>query len=302
MADLELDGIGFYNSWQNQSTADRFVLLKDEAGRDRYLDLLRRHQGGRILELGIYQGGSAALAMLAAEPAKLVAIDISEPVEALETFRTRRGLADRLRTRYRFDQADRSGLARILDDEFGDDPIDLVVDDASHLFEETVASFEVAFPRLRPGGEFVIEDWAIGPGAGASTADLLASDDFDSIDFDSSFVLVGGAKDGSLLHGPVTAALQRARTTGGPAGERAQAIVDQLAWPIENHRTTTLAAMVAGLAAVTASRPGEIERFECTQDLITVVRGPAELPRTGWRLERHPGEALELLGLDNVKD
>ena len=60
--------------------------------------------------------------------------------------------------------------------------------------------------------------------------------------------------------------------------------------------------MVAGLAAVTASRPGEIERFECTQDIITVVRGPAELPRRGWKLERHPGEALELLGLDNVKD
>jgi hypothetical protein len=34
------------------------------------------------------------------------------------------------------------------------------VDDASHFYTETKASFNAAFPRLRPGGVFVIEDWA----------------------------------------------------------------------------------------------------------------------------------------------
>jgi hypothetical protein len=33
------------------------------------------------------------------------------------------------------------------------------VDDASHAYAETKASFNAAFPRLRPGGLFVIEDW-----------------------------------------------------------------------------------------------------------------------------------------------
>ncbi len=37
--------------------------------------------------------------------------------------------------------------------------MDLVFDDASHLYEETRSSFESLFPHVRPGGVFVIEDW-----------------------------------------------------------------------------------------------------------------------------------------------
>jgi hypothetical protein len=33
------------------------------------------------------------------------------------------------------------------------------VDDASHLYRETRSTFEVLFPRLRPGGRYLIEDW-----------------------------------------------------------------------------------------------------------------------------------------------
>ena len=35
-----------------------------------------------------------------------------------------------------------------------------MIDDASHLYNETSASFNVLFPRLRPGGLYVIEDWS----------------------------------------------------------------------------------------------------------------------------------------------
>jgi len=38
--------------------------------------------------------------------------------------------------------------------------LDLVVDDASHTYEQTKASFEILFPLLRPGGIYVIEDWS----------------------------------------------------------------------------------------------------------------------------------------------
>jgi hypothetical protein len=34
-----------------------------------------------------------------------------------------------------------------------------VVDDASHRAGPTRASFNVLFPRLRPGGVYIIEDW-----------------------------------------------------------------------------------------------------------------------------------------------
>ena len=45
--------------------------------------------------------------------------------------------------------------------EFDDEQLDLVVDDASHYLDPTRASFDVLFPRLRPGGLYVIEDWTI---------------------------------------------------------------------------------------------------------------------------------------------
>ena len=35
-----------------------------------------------------------------------------------------------------------------------------MIDDASHLYAQTKASFETLFPRVRPGGLYVIEDWA----------------------------------------------------------------------------------------------------------------------------------------------
>ena len=58
------------------------------------------------------------------------------------------------------DQGNRAQMLEIMDREFGDAPLDLVVDDASHLYEETKASLEVLLPRVRPGGLFIIEDWA----------------------------------------------------------------------------------------------------------------------------------------------
>jgi hypothetical protein len=38
-------------------------------------------------------------------------------------------------------------------------PLDAVIDDASHLYGVTRRTFEIAFPHLRPGGVYVIEDW-----------------------------------------------------------------------------------------------------------------------------------------------
>jgi hypothetical protein len=37
--------------------------------------------------------------------------------------------------------------------------IDMIVDDASHLYEQSKASFEICFPHLKPGGTYFLEDW-----------------------------------------------------------------------------------------------------------------------------------------------
>ena len=52
-------------------------------------------------------------------------------------------------TYYKTDQADVGRLGQILEDEFGNEPLDLVIDDASHLRAQTVrVSFNTLFPRL----------------------------------------------------------------------------------------------------------------------------------------------------------
>jgi cephalosporin hydroxylase len=142
------------------SESGRFVIGKDQTMIEEYLGIVERFRGENLVELGIASGGSVALTALVAPPRKLVAIDLEQDrVEALDELIAERGLGERVRLYYGVDQADRARLADIVEDEFGDEPLGLVIDDASHLLSETRASFETLFPRLRPGGLFVIEDW-----------------------------------------------------------------------------------------------------------------------------------------------
>lgn len=142
------------------STVDRFSILKSAAQVDFYQDLCRRFVGGSVIELGIASGGSAALLALLAKPTKFVAIELNQtPVAALQELIDREDLGDRVRPYYGVDQADRERLIDIAAVEFGQRPLDLVIDDASHLLPQTTTSFETLFPLLRPGGLYVIEDW-----------------------------------------------------------------------------------------------------------------------------------------------
>lgn len=70
-----------------------------------------------------------------------------------------RSLEERISTYWGVDQSDQAKLRKIVVSEFSG-PLDLVLDDASHLFAETKTSFETLFPMLRPGGLYIIEDWA----------------------------------------------------------------------------------------------------------------------------------------------
>jgi predicted O-methyltransferase YrrM len=143
-----------------ESQGRRFAIRKDRTRTEEYLEFVERFQHDNIVELGIGSGGSIALTVLVAPPRKLVAIDIRpDRVEALDDLIRERGLAERVRLHYGVDQADRERLAAILENEFGEEALGLVVDDASHRLDETRTSFEALFPRLRPGGLFVIEDW-----------------------------------------------------------------------------------------------------------------------------------------------
>ncbi len=157
---ITFEGVELISGYEHASTAERFVIVKQPPHRDAFIELCRSVRGGRLVELGIAEGGSTVLATLAAEPSALLAVDIDpEPLVALEEFIAARDLGARVHTRYGIDQGDRDLLARTVDEAIGAEPLDLVVDDASHALDPTRTSFEVLFPRLAPGGLYAIEDW-----------------------------------------------------------------------------------------------------------------------------------------------
>ena len=118
-------------------------------------------QPKRIVELGIHRGGSTALLCELTRPERLVAVELATKAPPLLTdYIAEHGLSDVVRPHYGVDQADRARLAKIVDVELAMPPIDLVVDDASHLYEPSRASFEVLVPAAGRGGIYVIEDWS----------------------------------------------------------------------------------------------------------------------------------------------
>jgi hypothetical protein len=114
-----------------------------------------------MIEVGMWDGASLALAAQLAAPARLVGLDHrATPLsDALATFITEARLDTRVNPYWGVDQGDAERVASIVIDEFGGHRIDLVVDDASHQLDLTKRTFNCLFPRVRPGGMYLIEDW-----------------------------------------------------------------------------------------------------------------------------------------------
>jgi predicted O-methyltransferase YrrM len=140
--------------------AGRMPVEKRRALVEEYVALCDMTHPRRIIELGVYKGGSTVLLNELADPEKLVAIDVAPgPVPLLAGYIDERGLGTVVRPYFGVDQSDRAQLSAIVRDEFPGEAPDLVIDDASHLYAQTRASFETLFPLIRPGGLFILEDW-----------------------------------------------------------------------------------------------------------------------------------------------
>jgi hypothetical protein len=115
----------------------------------------------RMLEIGIWDGGSTAFWYEHLRPEQMVAIDLQDREDGpyFRRYVAANGLQSRLFTHWRTDQADRAALQEIVRRDLGGQ-LDLVIDDGSHLEKPTRASFETLFPLLPPGGLYIIEDWA----------------------------------------------------------------------------------------------------------------------------------------------
>jgi predicted O-methyltransferase YrrM len=151
----------FYCSlYLHRGRAHQLPVMKDPDLVQRWIQMIDALAPEHIVEFGIQAGGSTALLAELAAPTKLVAMELSpKPVEALADHLERRRLGDIVRPYYGIDQADTARVAQVLDEELGDTLIDLVIDDASHRYGPTLATFDLLFPRLRPGGTYIVEDW-----------------------------------------------------------------------------------------------------------------------------------------------
>ncbi len=107
----------------------------------------------RLLELGVYKGGSLLLWRDYFERGIIVgldlrAVDLNDPTGRIRLYQGR--------------QQDKELLTRIAKDN-APDGFDVIIDDCSHIGEHTRISFWHLFDHhLKPGGIYVIEDWGTG--------------------------------------------------------------------------------------------------------------------------------------------
>ena len=138
-----------------------FILLKAPRMVEEFVEMARSLHPRNVVELGVFKGGLVVAYNELLRPQKLVAVDVLPgAIENLDRYVRRPETGGRVTVHLGVNQADHARLARICADDFRGEPIDIVVDDASHFLHETRESFRALFPRLRPGGLYVIEDWA----------------------------------------------------------------------------------------------------------------------------------------------
>jgi hypothetical protein len=159
---FSVDGLEFkgdLGTYTETTTPDRVVILKEARLLRQYLDFFAPHQIDNLLELGIWQGGSPLFYAMATDVKKVVALDLAAPKPALDAIIDRHALRGKLTLQFETSQDNPAAVRHLINREFGDQKLDLVIDDASHLYDISKRSFEIIYPRLREGGLYVIEDW-----------------------------------------------------------------------------------------------------------------------------------------------
>ena len=161
---FEIAGIRFrwvssdYGSWH--TSAKEVIVLKPASWFEYYAGIIRERGIRNVVELGIFEGGSVIALALLFDELRIAAFDLRQPDAPVLDLLDRLKIADRVKLFYGVYQDDRKLVEKAVFDVFGGAPIDMVVDDASHQYAPTRASFEMLFPLLRYAGVYIIEDWA----------------------------------------------------------------------------------------------------------------------------------------------
>lgn len=163
---LKIDNVEFFVTFDpdeylaNDPNEDRFIIIKAKPLIEFIQQFGQENDVQKILELGVFKGGSVVLHDKLFSPLRNVAIEYTpQPVEALDKYIKRSQRDEQVKLYYGVDQADSRIVREILSSEFPDRDIDLIIDDASHMYDKTRSSFNTCFPYLKAGGHFIIEDW-----------------------------------------------------------------------------------------------------------------------------------------------
>jgi len=112
----------------------------------------------RLLELGVQHGGALVSYARYFRNGFVLGADTDGPrLRKLQRYLDRTALAERVRIEAG-DVADGMFLRTICVG-LGPHPLDIVIDDASHQYAQARASLSYLWPRLRPGGLYIVEDW-----------------------------------------------------------------------------------------------------------------------------------------------
>jgi hypothetical protein len=103
----------------------------------------------KILEVGVWKGGSVNLWAKRLPNAKVVGADIDLKIcLSIDPSIVLREV----------DQNDFEGLQNMASDE-SDNGYDLIIEDGCHQYQASKTTFNALFPFVKPGGLYVVEDW-----------------------------------------------------------------------------------------------------------------------------------------------
>src|ERR1700683_5816854 len=120
-------------------------------------ETLQRVRPKRMIEVGVLDGGSTIYWHHQYDLERFAAFDIVDEAPNLTRYLERNNLTDAVRVHFGVAQTDRERLQAAIDGDFGGEPVDAVIDDASHQYAETKACFEIIFPYMRRAAGAVME-------------------------------------------------------------------------------------------------------------------------------------------------
>jgi cephalosporin hydroxylase len=133
------------------SSSDDFIYIHKGAAFVTAIDeALERVRPKFMIEIGIHDGGSTAYWHHKYGPERLVAFDISMEAPFFTRYIERNGLTNAVRLHLGVSQNDRDRMRAAIESDFGVQPVDAIIDDASHEYAATKAAFETTFPKWKP--------------------------------------------------------------------------------------------------------------------------------------------------------